>query len=75
MHLVLVPFSLIGLMFGIAIAAGAKTAPELFVGLTIVICAVMMLCAGAIVGAISALRVPPAVPPVQLPHQARYPLS
>ena len=75
MHLVLIPFSVVTLLFGIAIAAAGKTAPELFVGLTLVICAVMMLCAGAIVGAINALRGPPAAQPVQPPHPARYPLS
>jgi hypothetical protein len=75
MHLVLIPFSVVTLLLGIAIAAGAKTAPELFVGLTLVICAVMMLCAGAIVGAINAMRGPPAAQPLQPPHQMRYPLS
>ena len=65
--------SILALPLGISVAYGAKGAPELFAGLTLVICAVMMFCAAAIVGAISALRGPPAVQPAQ--PQGHYPLS
>jgi len=72
--------ALVALIIGIAVANGAKTTPQLFAGLTLVICAVMMFCAGAVVGAIGALRAspaaqPPAVPPPHSAPPAHYPLS
>jgi hypothetical protein len=73
--------SVIGLALGIDIAASAKTAPEMFAGLTLVICAVVMFGAAAIVGAIGgavgALRKLGAQPaqPVQPAPQGHHPLS
>jgi hypothetical protein len=53
-------FGSLGLMIGIGLAATAREAPALFVGLTIVVCAVMLFSAAAVVGAVQALRKPPA---------------
>jgi hypothetical protein len=62
----------IALLLGIIVAAGAKAAPELFAGLTLVICAVMVLCACAIVAAVNALQRPPAAQPAPPPQQQAH---
>jgi hypothetical protein len=74
--------SVVALILGTSIAFGAKSAPALFAGLTLVICAVVMFCSAAIVGAIAgavdALRRPgvqPARPVQPAQPQGHFPLS
>jgi hypothetical protein len=72
----MVPTALVALLMGISIASGATTPTQLYVGLTFVICAVMVLCTCAIVIAVAALRDPAAVPPARPPQQqGNHPLS
>jgi hypothetical protein len=50
----------LGLLLGIAVAATHREAPVLFVGLTVVICSVVVFSAAAVIGAVQSLRNPPA---------------
>jgi len=66
MHL----FALFALLIGIVVVSAEKTMPGLFIGLTLVICAIMVFCTGAIVAAVNALRRSSAGQP---PQQGHYP--